>query len=234
MVAPPPTGKATPPVPHVAVNAEAAEPEKPVPAPPPKRRRGRSRRLAILSGVAVLVLGGGGFFAFRMLTEEPPPPPPKAKAKAPAPSTPQTTAEKLAQTPKNAINKAQEVVTTKREGTQATTEVLASDSPAAKAANQPAPKAATTMTSVAPGVSASTKIEAAPEASPAFRSFIASVRVSGVFQGTPARAVINGKLTQQGDTVDSLLGITFEGVDTERRMLVFKDKSGATASRKYP
>jgi hypothetical protein len=87
------------------------------------------------------------------------------------------------------------------------------------------------MTSVAPGLAAT--LEAVAEASAAFRTFVANARVSGVFQGNPSRAVINGKLARVGETVDANLGITFAGVETERRNLIFKDKSGATVSRKY-
>ena len=40
-------------------------------------------------------------------------------------------------------------------------------------------------------------------------------------------------MAREGETVDSGLGIVFDGVDAERKLLIFKDKSGATVSRKY-
>ena len=89
------------------------------------------------------------------------------------------------------------------------------------------------VTTGAPGVTTSTQLEAGVEASAAFRAFVANAKVSGVFQGSPARAFINGKLTRAGETADSALGVVFTGIDLDRRQLVFTDKSGATVGRKY-
>ncbi len=83
------------------------------------------------------------------------------------------------------------------------------------------------------GVSATTEVDAAPEASPAFRSFVANAKVSGVFQGTPPRAFINGRLVRAGETVDGGLGVEFNGLDADKKQLIFKDKAGATVFRKY-
>ena len=94
--------------------------------------------------------------------------------------------------------------------------------------------AITATTNVGRNVVATTdQVEAAPEANSAFRSYVANAKVSGVFQGTPARAVINGKLTRAGETADPGLGIMFDSLDPEKRLLIFKDKSGATVSRRY-
>ena len=43
-------------------------------------------------------------------------------------------------------------------------------------------------------MSAPVSVEAAPEVTPEFRAFVVGARISGIFQGNPARAVINGKL----------------------------------------
>jgi len=61
---------------------------------------------------------------------------------------------------------------------------------------------------------------------------VANATVSGVFQGSPSRALINGRLTHEGETIDEGLGVQFEGIDADKRLLMFKDSSGATVARK--
>ncbi len=87
------------------------------------------------------------------------------------------------------------------------------------------------MTELAPGVSTTANVDAAPEASAAFRTFIANLRVTGLVGGVTPKAFINGRVIRVGETVDSNLGITFEGLSANQ--LVFKDKSGATVMRRY-
>lgn len=169
------------------------------------------------------------------------PPAPKSD---PAP-TPSDTLNKLAHAPANAINQAQDTIAARRASGQARIDAASvgedlPEQPATPAAGAPAAKSApraatssTATTTIAPNVVATTQLDAVPEAAAPFRSFVANAKVSGVFQGNPSRAVINGKLTRAGDVVDSTLGITFNGVDSERRHLVFKDKTGATVSRRY-
>jgi hypothetical protein len=83
------------------------------------------------------------------------------------------------------------------------------------------------------GITATTEVEVAAEASAAFRSFVANAKIGGVFQGNPPRALVNGRTTRAGETVDGGLGIMFDGIDAERKLIIFKDKSGATVARKY-
>ena len=90
-----------------------------------------------------------------------------------------------------------------------------------------------TMARVSPVLAASAAIEAQAGASAGFRSFVANARVTGVFQGTPGRAMINGKLRRGGETVDLELGIVFVGVDVEARQLTFVDRTGAKVIRGY-
>ncbi|MBI4623303.1 MAG: hypothetical protein HY736_08810 [Verrucomicrobia bacterium] len=220
---------------------------------------------ALIAAAALVVLGGG-FFAWKKFSPPPPPPPPPVAAKQkaatpaaapapaagqPAPLTPSDTLNTLAKVPVNAINKAQGAVATRQASGQSGVDaVLAGEDPAGKrAANPPAagPAGAATagtgasrptiaVTSVGAGLSATTEVDAAPDASPAFRSFVMNAKIAGVFwgsPGTPARAFINGKLARPGETVDSGLGVVFEGVDTEKKQLIFKDKSGASVLRKY-
>lgn len=83
---------------------------------------------------------------------------------------------------------------------------------------------------------------AAPEPEPelppippsdAFRQFVISMRVNGVFQGENARAMINGKMYQLGDIVDARLGITFFKIDVENKQLIFRDENTAIMPRRY-
>lgn len=90
-----------------------------------------------------------------------------------------------------------------------------------------------TMARVSPVLAASAAIEPDAGASAGFRSFVANARITGVFQGSPSRAVINGKLRRGGETVDLELGIVFVGVDVEARRLSFADRNGAKVVRSY-
>lgn len=242
-------------VPHLTVKAEVLEPERELaPVGPPTGKRGM--KVALGAAAAVLVLGVGGFFAWKHFLATPAPAPatapkpaPTAAAPAATPAanspaastpgpTPSETLNKLAQAPAAAINKAQEALAARRANGQNRVDAAAEgldapDKPANSRSAAPGTKSATAMTSVAPGIAATTQVEAAPEATSVFRTFVANARVSGVFQGSPSRAVINGKLTRVGETVDAVLGIMFDSVDTERRNLVFKDKTGAIVARKY-
>lgn len=113
---------------------------------------------------------------------------------------------------------------------QQTNAVVESDTSAPPAPPAPRP-AATASTELAPGVSTTTEVNAATAASPAFRTFVANVRVSGVVSGSSPKALINGRLIRAGEVVDSGLGIVFDGVNGNQ--LVFKDRSGAAVSRRY-
>lgn len=227
----------------------------------------KKRAVVIAAGVAaVIVVGAAGFFAYRSFFAAPPPPPPVVKTKAPvtpkagapvapkapvaatpAPATPPATApgplsptlDAIAHAPAKAIGKAQDAIDARRASGQdrvdgALVGADVADKPAAPAA----PKTTTAKTAVTRGVSATTSLEAATEASAEFRSFVANAKISGVFpgdraQGVPSRAMINGRLVRSGETVDGGLGILFDGADPEKRHLLFKDKSGAVVARRY-
>ena len=235
------------------------EPAPEIPAPPAPGRK----RVGVGLAAIIVLGGGGFFAwkHFNPATT-PPPPPAKATAgksvPAPVPAksipavatptsttpTPSETLNKLAHLPVNAINKAKDVIATREASGQTRVDAAAigeevPDKPSAPVPAAPvkpaapAPKTATVMTTLAPGLAAGTQVEAAPQASPAFRSFVANAKVSGVFQGTPVRAFINGRMMHVGDLVDPVLGIFFDGVAGDRRQLIFKDKSGATVGRKF-
>lgn len=163
-------------------------------------------------------------------------------ATASALPTPSETLNKLAHLPGNAIDKAQEAIAARRASGQDRVDAAAKgeDAPAAPtkpaavaaSASRAAPDAAS-VTTIAPGPAVPPPVEATPEASAEFRAYVTNIRISGIFQGNPARAVINGKLTRAGEAVDSGYGITFEGLDGDRKNLVFKDRSGATVTRRF-
>jgi hypothetical protein len=149
-----------------------------------------------------------------------------------------------APSPAKAINKAKDVVAlTQSSGPGQPEESAVADRPANKPAvpvaavvpkeAPPMVKTAAGTTTLGRGVAASSQVEAVAAASPAFLAFIANSKISGVFQGTPSRAFINGRMVRAGETVDVPLAIFFERVDGDRRQLIFRDKAGATVSRKY-
>jgi hypothetical protein len=70
-------------------------------------------------------------------------------------------------------------------------------------------------------------------ASRAFVAFVESTRISGVFEGTPARALINGRTVRAGTVVDASLGVVFVGLDAGARQLVFRDATGAVVRKPY-
>lgn len=210
---------------------------------PPHRRRGASRPFLVVLGM--VILAATGYFGWlywqgRNAAKPAPAPVVAAPSKAPAaekaaPLTPSETLNKLAQAPVNAINKAQDAIAARRAGEQARVDavVAGEDGPNRPAPKIMAPKPTSTMTKVAPGLTAATPIDAEGESSRAFRLFVANARISGVFQGNPARAMINGKLTRAGERVDAELGIVFEGLSPDRHQLVFSDRSGAKVFRGY-
>jgi hypothetical protein len=261
VVAPAATGKTTPPIPHVAVKSEVPEPEAPrVGKLPRKANRGLSKPLVGLA--AVLVLGAGGFFVWQTYFAESPVPPPvtkKAPVAAPATKsppaastastppaagttpapTPSETLNQIAAAPGNAIQKAQDAISARRQSGQTRVDAAAegldvANRPAVASTPTAPPPAATATTgtrALSPGLSATVPLESVPDASPAFRSFVAMAKIGGVVVD---KAVINGRLARSGEVVEPTLGITFQGYSPESKTLLFKDRSGATVARRYP
>jgi len=208
--------------------------------------------------VAVLAVAAGAYYFIS--GSKPPPPPPATKSKAGTPAantanlpaaankpaqagpTLSETQKAIAHAPVNAINKAQDAINARRGGEQARVDAIAAGEeppakPAAaeKAPEKPGPTTTSVASSLSPGVSApTTEIQAAAEASAAFRTFVASAKVTGLFQGASPRVMLNGRLTRVGDTVESALGVQFDGYDVEKKQLRFKDKNGAVVTRRYP
>jgi hypothetical protein len=78
-----------------------------------------------------------------------------------------------------------------------------------------------------------TQIDTSAAASPEFRDFVANANIGGVFQGTPARALINGRIVREGQVLDSVLGISFDRIDANKKVIYFKDATGAVVSKDY-
>ncbi len=57
--------------------------------------------------------------------------------------------------------------------------------------------------------------------------------ITSVREGSEPRAFINNIFVKQGDTVDAQLRITFDSVDAERNLVIFKDTTGAIVGKRY-
>jgi hypothetical protein len=170
-----------------------------------------------------------------VVTKKAPAPNPANKTPGPTPSD---TINKIAQTPKAAIDKAQAAIDARRASEQAKVDAAVEGVDAPQKSAQPptktAPKVATATTTIAPGVTATTEIDAAAEASAAFRSWVANAKIGAVVWGDQRpKAYINNRLIRAGETVDPTLGVKFEGVNAEKKLLIFKDQAGATVTRRY-
>jgi hypothetical protein len=62
---------------------------------------------------------------------------------------------------------------------------------------------------------------------------VVNLRVNGVFQGEPARALMNGRMLRTGEVLDSQLGVRFTGIDAAHKLLIFEDNTGAIMQRRY-
>lgn len=79
----------------------------------------------------------------------------------------------------------------------------------------------------------STHLDAAPAASAEFRAFVANAAIGGVFQGIHSRALVNGVIVREGQTVSAALGITFDRIDSVKKVIFFRDATGAEVSKSY-
>jgi hypothetical protein len=75
------------------------------------------------------------------------------------------------------------------------------------------------------------------EPSGAFRAYVQSMEITGVFvghgSGAQNRAVVNKRLVRPGDVIESELGVRFVSVDADAKILVFEDKTGARLTKSY-
>lgn len=191
--------------------------------------------------IAVVV---GALFGYRKLKSTPPAPAPTAVAEAPKrPSTPSATLNELSTIPARTLNKAKETIAAVNEKEETRMDPVLNGEgtsaplPRRNPPPKPAPKPVapvTSTTQLAPGITATTTAgDVTGDASPAFRNWVAQAKVSGVFQGSTPRALINGRTVAAGQIVDETLGITFDGIDSVAKTLVFRDRTGVTVVRKF-
>lgn len=177
-----------------------------------------------------------------------------AKATAPAAkpaavTTPSETLNQIAAAPKQMIDKAQGVVAARRGLEQDRVDaVLEGKEPPDKRfldtplpghfGGQPPPAPTQTAvetesSSLPASGSPTSELTASAPVSDEFRIFVSSARINGVFQGNPPRALINGRTFRAGEAADNALGIVFDSVDPDKKTITFKDRTGATITRKY-
>jgi hypothetical protein len=218
------------------------------PAVIPKVKGRRPNKLILVGGaLAAVVVLGGVYFVWLKPEPPPPPPPPKVAIKPKAVATPAAPGATPAAAPAaggavstagKMVEKAQGAAATRTAAVDHSDGLLEKRGPAdsaeksTKAAPAPEETIAASKT-IAPGISATnTNVMVAPEASPAFRAWAANAKVGGVFAGR-VRAVINSRAVDGGQTIDDALGIIFDSVDADKKVLIFRDKSGAKVSIKY-
>ena len=184
--------------------------------------------------VVVIAIAVGVFYSYRIFF---PSESPDLKIKIPAVLKP-STLSKAAAAPGQLLEKGQSAIAAQRAQQQAKVDAAASGE---ESAPTPVPTLALTANQAVMGESSiskdvrvnNTPINAAAAASAAFRAFVANATVGGVFQGVPSRALINGTIVREGQTVDGSLGIAFERVDSEKKVIYFKDYTGAEVSKNY-
>ena len=72
-----------------------------------------------------------------------------------------------------------------------------------------------------------------PQARPEFVKFLETLKVSGVLQGSPAKAMLNGRMFRAGVVIDSARGVTFVDVDAVGKFLIFRDQTEAELHLTY-
>lgn len=257
---PPPPGVAKfPPPPGLKKPGTPSEPptepldEQALKAAATEKKPRRTVLMLAGGGAAVLAIAGAALWFF--VLREPPPPPiqprPVVQGKTtakPAEATPAEQKSPAAPAASNgyvqAVAKTKQVSTTVANGqTAAANDVLAADAPAlAKPGShvvaQPASNgdaSETTAAASSGGAALPPSVERAagvPAPSFAFKAWVQNLRISGVRGGASPRVFIERTAYAPGELVNPMLGITFEGYNTETRMLVFKDKTGATVERR--
>ncbi len=176
----------------------------------------RNSRRLMLGLLGLLLVGGGAGGYFYLMQEEVPPPRPVAAKPASPPIV------KRVETPAVAASVVEPVA-----------------APVAPPPTVPVieslPAAPTTALSETKPAIKPPKAPAAPVMTPAFRLWLEGVRINGVSAtaGVAPRVIINGRLVRPGDTIDSAEAITFDSLDVERRMVMFRNRAGMVAGKPY-
>lgn len=183
----------------------------------------RSRRPVLLAMILLMVVLGGAYFGYStFVAPGQPAPVPEPVAASPADSGPTSMTGQM-------VTKAQNVLATRAANSEGTEELgIESRTGSNGVAIAPAEGVMAAMPA-----NRELPPEPEPEASAAFVRFVTEMKISGVFQGVPPRAMINGRTIRAGETVDHGLEIVFTGIDVERRLILLQDASGAKISKKY-
>jgi len=234
-----------PPIPQPSAKADAGSN-----APGNGGKRGILVKVGVAAASVVVVFGI--FIGYQKLKPRPTPAVPTAPtatapavttpAEVPRAATPSATLNELSKVPGAAVAKAKATIAAaeEKQGQQVATVLDSTEAtplptrPAVRKQEAKPPVAVTSTTQLSPGLTATTKAkDVVGDATPAFRAWVAQARISGVFQGSPPRALINGRTVAAGNTVDETLGIIFDGLDSTAKNLLFHDASGAVVTRKY-
>jgi len=188
-------------------------------------------------GVLVLAVTVGAFFSYRIFFPAPSPvvpikAPPIAKPVHPADSSGDLMS-KVATAPGRLINSGQNAIAAKRAAEQAKLDALTNglEEPTPTPVKGAAELAQANLTKDVKVNN--TPIVAVPSASAEFKAFVANASIGGVFQGKPAKALINGRITREGQLIDSELGVVFDHIDADSKVIYFKDVGGAVVSKSY-
>jgi hypothetical protein len=215
--------------------------------PAPVLRKRPALTPVMKGGIAIAAIAAlaGGLFAYRIFFPPPAPPEVKIVFKPLGPPKPIVTpapavaavAAKLAAGPAKLVDSGVDAIAQRRAAEQAKVDAAASGE---EVTPTPPPDVATGTqsvladSSISSGVKANiTRLDTSSAASADFRAFVANATIGGVFQGTPSRALINGRIIREGQVVDDTLGITFERIDADKKVIYFKDATGAEVSRDY-
>lgn len=148
----------------------------------------------------------------------------------------QSTADATASSPQAVSSAAMLALAEKRAAASTSSELPAPSSPLPPPrAQTPDPGPQTPDEMKLPGdiVIAQASPAGTPRAAAAFFFWVVKLNVSGITQNAPARVLLNGRLTYEGDEVNRPLGIVFTRLDPANKLLIFKDATGATVTRSY-
>lgn len=233
------------------------------PPPPPEAKKNfkfafrmMKRGLVGVGLLAAAAVGVGGFLVFRYMAREekrsneisntPLRPitahPPTAKAdgkpamKGPVVANPKSTAGKLVAKAQDAIEQSEKASSIDDETDSDTDGTAKPPAKTRTAANATTPHGTEVEPSAdlsKPAAKSEPVVVRIATPSAAFRSLIVNLKVSGVFQGEPSRALLNGRMVHEGEFLDNGLGIRFTSIDSAHKLLLFEDSSGATMQRRY-
>jgi len=200
-----------------------------------KRTRARRDRVVLVLFLLLLVGGGGGLLYYLN----------------PWGTTDTVNALKAkldaaAELPGEAVGKAQKAMDLAREKNQAKMDAVMKGEETSPYATTPAPspahQSAILPTNGGAAVEIADTFNRGPatqsagsplEPSPEFVKWSDELKITGVYQGVPARALIDRRLVRQGEVIEPVMGVKFVGVDARRKHLILQDESGAQVRLKY-